>query len=240
MKKQLSSTIITIGDFVHAYNRGNRKALIVRGESDKWRLLKIFRYINDKYSPPNLFRQIGQLVEEGKCRWFEWPKNWLSPSPLVKILSYCIMPNHFHLLLKEIIKGGISKFMARLSDAFTRYSNVKYDEAGRVFQGSFKRKVIETESILQYTDVYMQVFNPFELYPGGIKKAIEEFDKAFEFALNYPFSSLGESFKKRNLHIIERDVLKETFPSLEEYKAFAREALMFRNIREILGKAKIE
>jgi len=69
---------------------------------------------------------------------------------------------------------------------------------------------------------------------------LKEFNKAFEFALNYPFCSLGECFGKRNLGIIERDILKETFPNLEMYKEFAYDALMVRNIREILGKLAIE
>jgi len=159
----------------------------------------------------------------------------------VKILSYCLKNNHFHLLLKEITPGGISKFMKKLDDGFTGYSNFKYGETGKVFQGSYKGKtVMQDVRILQYLDAYIQVFNPFEDYFGGIKKALKEFDKAFEFALNNPFCSLGESFGKRNLGIVDRDILKEMFPNLEVYKEFTYDALLVRNIREILGKLTFE
>jgi hypothetical protein len=75
---------------------------------------------------------------------------------------------------------------------------------------------------LQYLDVYVQVINVFELFPGGMAAAMENFDEAFRFALDYPFCSLGESFGLRNLNIIDRDCLNDIFPNVEIYKNFAR------------------
>ncbi len=182
-----------------------------------------------------------QSLPSSEFKWPERPKDWPSRKPLVKILSYCLKDNHFHLLLKEIIAGGISKFMKKLGDGFTCYSNLKYDEVGRIFQGSYKgRTVMKDIKNLQYLDAYVQVFNIFEDYPSGIEKALKEFDKAFEFAMNSPFCSLGESFGKRNLKIVDRDILKEMFLNKEMYKKFAYDALLVRNIREVLGKQGID
>jgi len=223
--------------------------LIFRDVNDRWRFLKILRFFNDEYSPANPSRQLSrnvevrpqQLPEDGQFRWPEWPKTWSPHKPLVKILSYCLKDNHFHLLLKEIIAGGISRFMKKLGDGFTGYSNLKYDEVGRVFQGPYKgRTAMRDIKILQYLDAYIQVFNPFEDYPGGIERTLKEFDEAFEFALNDPFCSLGESFGKRNLGIIDRDILGEMFLNIKVYKQFVYDALLVRNIREILGKLIIE
>jgi len=238
----------TVGDFIHAFNRGNRKTIVFRDVNDRWRFLKILRFFNDEYSPPNPTRQISRNVEVrpqqlpvDKFKWPEWPKSRPPHKPLVKILAYSLRDNHFHLLLKEIIAGGISKFMKKLGDGFTGYSNLKYNEVGRVFQGPYKGRTIMGDiKFLQYLDAYIQVFNPFEEYPGGIGKALKEFDKAFEMVLNNPFCSLGESFVKRNLNIINRDVLEEIFPNLEVYKKFTYDALLVRNIREILGKLTID
>jgi len=142
--------------------------------------------------------------------------------------------------LKEIIKGGVTGFMRKLGTGFTNYVNIKYDEIGRVFQGSYKSKTLTDVRYLQYLDAYIQALNPFELYPGGIEKSLKEFDKAFNFALNYPFSGLGESFRKRKLFVIERDILREMFPNLKTYKEFAYNSLLIRNTREILGKLTID
>ncbi|MEA3293348.1 MAG: transposase [Patescibacteria group bacterium] len=230
----------TTGDIIHAYNRGNRKMPIVHDENDRWRFLKILRYFNDEYSPPRIFSEIADLQRSNLCKPFEWPISWPEHRPLVKIIAYHLTNNHFHLLLKEINNGGISLFMKKIGDGFTGYINAKYKETGKLFQGSYKGRTPKDEKGLQYLDAYVQVFNPFEIYPGGIEKSLKEFNKAFEFAIKYPFCSLGESFGKRNLGIIDRDVLKEIFPSLEIYKDFAYDALMVRNIREILGKEIIE
>lgn len=97
----------TIGDFVHIFNRGIREMPIVNSESDKWCFLKILRYLNSQYFSKNIFREIEFLMKSTDLKLFEWPKNWPDFKPLVKIVAYCLMPNHFHLLLKEIIKGGI-------------------------------------------------------------------------------------------------------------------------------------
>ncbi len=229
-----------VGDYVHVYNRGNRKMLIVYDEKDKQRFLKALRYFNNYFSPSNLFRELNFLIKTGQCRPFEWPKNWPSQKPLVKILAYCLMPNHFHLLLKEIIEGGISIFMKKLGDGLTGYINIKYHESGRLFQGSYKARKIGEDKFFQYLDAYIQVFNPFELYPGGIQAALKEFDKAFEFAMDYSFCSLGESFGERKRGIIDRDILEEIFPDLKTYKEFVYEALKVRNLRETLGELTLE
>jgi len=240
----------TVGDFVHVYNRGNRKMPIFRDVNDKWRFLKILRFFNDEYLPSHTFRDIRLATFDvarnvarnplvGKS--FDWPKHWPLPKPLVKILSHKEKENHFHLLLKEIKKGGISKFMKRFGDAYTKFSNTKYEETGKVFQGSYRGKTPKGDlKNLHYLDAYIQVFNSFEEYPGGIEKALKEFDKAFEFALNDPFCSLGEAFGKRNFGIIDRDILTEAFPSLEIYKEFVKDALLVRNIREILDRLTID
>lgn len=231
----------TVGDFVHIFNRGIRQMPIVNSESDKWRFLKVLRYLNSECFSKNIFRELDFLMKSADFQMFQWPKNWPEYKPLVKIVAYCLMPNHFHLLLKEIIKGGISKFMHRFGTALTKYFDIKYEETGRIFQGSYRGKTVSGEiKNLHYLDAYIHVFNPMELYAGGIEKSLKEFDQAFNYALDYPFCSLGESFGRRKLGIVERDILKEAFPELKIYKEFAYDALIVRNIREILGKLAIE
>jgi putative transposase len=233
---------IEVGGYGHIYNRGNRKMNIFYDVSDKWHFLKILRYFNDQNSSAHLFRKISKEpgFDPGHPFSFQWPKEWPQQSPLVKILSYCLRNNHIHLFLKEIREGGISFFMKKSNNGFTGYSNLKYNETGHIFQGSYKRKRVDTEQFVDYLDVYIQVFNAMEEYPGGIEKAIKEFDKAFDAVFENPFSSLGESFGKRNLEIIDRDFLTERFPTIESYKEFAREAILLRGIKEKLKRLVLE
>ena len=98
--------------------------------------------------------------------------------------------------------GGISKFTEEIGSGIHCYWNLKNKRVGRIFQGQYRGKTIRGEMYLQYLDVYVQVINVFELFPGGIPAAMENFDEAFQFALDYPFCSLGESFGLRNLNIM--------------------------------------
>lgn len=221
----------TVGSYVHVYNRGNRKQEITRDAGDKWRFVQAFRYFNDEYSPLNIFRS---LRESGHHKGLGWPEQWPEHKPLVKILALALMPNHFHVLLKEIKKDGVTRFMQKFSTGVTNYFNTKYQEVGSLFQGSYKAKLVDEEMYLKNLSVYIQVKNPFELYGGGIEKAIGEFNKAYEWAVNDPYNSLADYAGKRKSQIIDKDILGELFKTPREYKEFARDAMLARNIDEKL------
>jgi len=244
----------TIGDYVHVYNRGNRKTEIVRSEEDKWRFVQTLRFFNDISSSQNILRDIFRNLK--KKGWsvlntdqlqrvpesvFElgWPPNWPERNPLVKILCYCLVPNHFHLLLKEIREGGISKFMQKFGIGLTNYFNLKYKEVGRLFQGSYKGKIIKDQEYIEYLSVYIQVINVLELFPGGIEEALKNLDKALKFAEDYQFSSYRDSIGLRKSLIIDKDILGEIFPTSEDYKKFVKEIIESRKY-EILGTLKLE
>ncbi|MDD5739031.1 MAG: transposase [Candidatus Pacebacteria bacterium] len=230
----------SVGDYIHVYNRGNRKQNIFIDEKDMWRFLQGLRFFNDSHSSTNALRNI---LQERRKKWLisdtnqflrmpesvfqvGWPKDWPEKDPLVKILCYCLMPNHFHLLLQEIREGGISKFMQKLGIGYTNYFNLRHRETGKVFQGGYKcRTVRENQFYLEYLSVYIQVKNVLELFPGGIEEALKDIDKAFEFAEIYKFSSFPDFIGKRESLIIEKDILGDIFPTPEDYKKFAKEII---------------
>mgnify|MGYP001791863816 CR=1 FL=1 len=66
----------------------------------------------------------------------------------VSVLSYCLMTNHFHFLVKQETELPITFFMLRLGTSYAKYFNIKYGEVGSLFQGRFKAKIIETDEYL--------------------------------------------------------------------------------------------
>ena len=68
------------------------------------------------------------------------------------------------------------------------------------------------------------------MYPGGYEKAIGEFDKAYEWAMNYPYCSLGDYAGVRQSPIIEKDLLGEIFAKPASFKRFAKDFIDGRNI----------
>jgi putative transposase len=227
----------SIGSFVHVYNRGNRKQPVVYNTQDRWHFLQILYYFNSNYSPPNIFRELRKLLKSDFYKQFVWPQNWPERKPIVKIICFSLLNDHFHLLLKEIREGGITMFMRKLGTGMTNYSNIKYHESGRIFQGAYKARLVDRDVYLRYLSVYIQVKNIFELYPGGLEKAVTEFDKAFDFAIDYPYCSLADFAGDRKSPIIDKDLLGELFPNKKDYKKFAEDCILGMNLEEKLSDA---
>ena len=162
-----------------------------------------------------------------KSDFNRWPEDWQPRKPIVKILCFTLRDNHFHILAKEIKEGGITLFMRRLGTGMTNYFNIKYQESGRLFQGAYKARVVTNDNYLKHLSVYIQVKNLFEIYPGGFEKALKEFDKAFQWASEYKFSSLFNlSVRNQTVSaIIDQEILGEIFPTPKDFKEFSKNSL---------------
>lgn len=232
------------GNYYHIYNRGNRKAEIVRDTADSWRFMQGLRFFNDSQSSLNILRNLSRLIpginQAESVFELGWPSNWPERNPLVKILCYCLIPNHFHLLLKEIIPGGISKLMHKLGIGYVNYFNLKHHEVGRVFQGPYKAKLVTEEAYLKYLCVYIQVINILELFPGGLEAAFKNFKEAMSFVDQFPFSSHLDYAGLRNSLIIDKDILKDFFPTAEDYRKFVQETILARDFDNLLSDLKLD
>ncbi len=203
----------------------------------------MLRYFNDEYSPFNIFRQLDNMWKSDfhGSKPLLWPSHWPERKPLVRISVFTLMNNHYHLLLQQLRDGGITKFIRKLNTGMAKFFNTKYKQTGSLFQGKYKAKVIDQDIYLMYLSVYIQVKNVFERYPeGGLSGALKNFDRAYNWAIQDPFTSLGDYAGKRNSPIIDKGVLKELFDSPEKYKEFAKQCMLKDNLDEKLNKLKID
>jgi putative transposase len=219
-----------VGKIIHVYNRGVEKRNIFNNDSDKWRFLQGLFLFNDENI---LFRTLYNIEKGNKGRInFKLLREFVDNNhkdrePLVKIMADCLMPNHFHLLIKEIKDGGISKFMQKFGTGYTGYFNRKYDRVGSLFQGPFKAVSIENDIQLQYILVYINVINPGQLIEPELKeKGVIDIDKVMNFAENYSFSTNPDYLGLRDSIIIDKGIFKEFFPTPEKYKEFVRDVLL--------------
>src|SRR3989344_5206242 len=136
----LRKTPFASGEYYHLYNRGNSKQEIFNDEEDYQRFVALLYTCNSE----NNFRMF--LVKE--CSEKD-PYLWERGSQIFSIGAYCLMPNHFHLLVTEKEDGGISKFIQKLSTAYVMYHNIKYEMTGVLFEGKFKSEHLDTDEYLK-------------------------------------------------------------------------------------------
>lgn len=142
--------------YYHIYNRGvdKRKVFLRYGH--------FLRFI----------RTISQILQTGSASPSSTQIQSLALKSKVSILAYCLMPNHYHLLLKQLCDNGISEFMHQLNTSYTKYFNLNNNRSGRLFEYTFKGKIIESDEMLLHVSRYIHL-NPLishivtdlELYP---------------------------------------------------------------------------
>ena len=204
---------------------------ITKDLNDQYRFVRSLYYLNDLFFDKNwstVALRNSPTVPSDKL--FFRPLEWPARKPIVEILAYTLMPNHLHFLLKEIRENGIALFMKKLGQSMTNHFNEKYKSKGSIFQGGYKGKTITEDDYLRYLAVYIMVKNPFELYPnGGLEGAIKNFDDAWQWAIDYPFSSLGDyAGKRKNSPILKKGLLGEIFSKPCDFKNFAKDCILGR------------
>lgn len=128
----------------------------------------------------------------------------------ISILAYCIMPTHYHFLLRQNQKKGISTFMSQLQNSFTRYYNIKKERAGPIFLQTFKSRLIQSEEQLKHVSRYIHL-NPFS---NALIERIEDLNQ-------YPFSSFSDYASSSNIRLTEVNYLLSLFnKDKERYKRF--------------------
>lgn len=180
--------------YYHVYNRGVEKRRIFENQRDYQRFLKTLSYYQLEGPKPKLSHFF-------KYQNFK-PEN---AQKLVEIISYCLMPNHFHLLVKQLKTGGITNLITHLSLSYTKYYNTKYSRIGPLFQGQFKAVLIESDEQLIHVSRYVHL-NPL------VSMLVKNLDQ-------YIWSSYLEYINNK-FGLCSKDDILGFFKSAEDYKNF--------------------
>ncbi len=208
---------------MHVIQHGTRDAHIVREGADRQRFTETLCYLNDTHTDPMWRRAIASLDP------FSRPEHWPERDPLVRILAWTLLDNHFHLLVQEIREGGLAKFMQRFGGSLSMYFNMRYKEKGSLFQSSYRARTVTENEHYQYLAFYILVKNVLDMYPGGLKAAHENFDDAWEWAKQYPYSSFRDVVSGTASPILgdEEGLVAGIISVGDTYKQEARELLDF-------------
>jgi len=149
-------------EYYHIYNRGMQKQPIFETDKDRLRFLFLLFVFHGKNSIKNISREIKQSVQSSTLHiGLELEKDILK-NRTMELVSFCLMPNHFHLQVLEKTEGGIAKYMQRVLTAYTKYFNLRHQKSGHLLQGSYKSVLMEDDLQLMHTSAYIHK-NPREL-----------------------------------------------------------------------------
>lgn len=152
---------------------------------------------------------------------------------LVEILAFCLMPNHVHLLIRQLQENGISRFMKKFG-GYALYYNKKHKRKGYLFQSRFRAVHIRTNEQLQTVFVYIHTNPVAIIFPGWKEKGIEDFKKTRDFIEDYRWSSYKDYLEKKNFpSITNREFLKEVMGKPKDCQNFINDWLKYK--RELVG-----
>ena len=164
-------------EYYHLYNRGVEKRKLFLDKGDYRRFISLL-YVANSVTPVHLSNYQGRSL-------IEIPRG----EQLVSIGAWCLMPNHFHLLVREIKDGNISLFMKKLLTGYSMYFNTKNERKGALFEGNFYAKHLDTDNYLKYQYAYIHL-NPIGIIDDGWKnKKIKNINNAKSFLSSYAYSS---------------------------------------------------
>ena len=182
-----------IDEWYHCYNRGIDKRTVFESEDDAERFLQLLYLANspEEVRLCDLSSSTDKILERPRAR------------TLVSVGAYCLMPNHYHLLLKEIADGGISRFMQKLGTAYAMYFNLKHERAGNLFMKPFRSKHVGEDRYFQRVVNYIHC-NAAELFePGWKKGVVRDFNRFERNMRSYKYSSFQDySGERRKLSAI--------------------------------------
>ena len=200
----------------HIYNRGVEKRTIFEDGQD----YRFFLYLLKYYLSP--LNQTNRNIPTNIPAY-----SVLRPRPLnnlekeIDLLAYCLMPNHFHLLIKQKSQKGMSKLMKSIGTTYVMYFNKRYNRVGHLFQGIYKAAIIDTDSYLLHLSRYIHL-NPVEL------TRMNPVDYSYSSYKNYLGTKKSDWVKPNFiLNFFNKDKMipyLKTYPSYEKFvEGFGKE-----------------
>lgn len=202
----MRKTPLVTDEYYHIYNRGVDKRNIFSDHFDIQRFFKSMESFNTLVP-------IGSLFENN------FRKDDIKQEPLVEFVAYCLLPNHFHFLLKQKAEDGISQFMKRLLGGYTWYFNNRYKRSGALFQGAFKSTHIDSDEYLLYVSGYVNL-NDRQKEPLGDRTA-----KLPSFSSWHEYVGNNKNGKHLTKICLGKEIIMDRFKTSDEYEKFAISAL---------------
>ena len=192
----MRKTPLVTNHIYHIFNRGVNKADIFFSQRDYGRFLLAAKHYltkNSKFSYENLNIETNDTGSLGSV-------------PKVEIIAYCLMPNHFHFLMKQKSDNGITSYMRRFINSYVHYVNIKNKRVGPLFQGRFKSVLIDSDEQLLHVSRYIHL-NPL------VSNLVSDLN-------DYLWSSYHSYMNGKEDKLVKYRTVLDMFKTKEDYKKF--------------------
>lgn len=169
--------------YYHVYNRGVNKNLIFEDEEDYSVFLNLFKRYLDK-----------NPAKDSRGREYKWMRED------IQLVAYCLMPNHYHLLLYQINPHAVTELLRAINSAYVTYFNRKHARVGHLFQERFRASIVDKDDYLMHITRYIH------RNPNDYKK--------------WPFSSLDNYLGRKEAAWLDPSSILGLFESIGEYEDF--------------------
>lgn len=206
----MRKTSLVEGEYYHIFNRGVDKRTIFKDNDDFSRFLLSMVEFNSVEPIGSIFEhsfkqkpKLGHPVSKSNKKH----------KPLVEFVVFCLNKNHFHFILKQLVKDGITKFMHKLTMGFSKYFNERNERSGSLFQGRFKSVHVKSNEQLIHLSAYVNLNNIVHGYTN-----------------NNQFKSSWGEYLLNGKGICNKDIVIGQFKNIHDYRILAEETV--REIRK--------
>lgn len=196
---------LVTNEIYHVFNRGIDHRPTFTDVREYKRALITLRFYQFPSPPIKLSQFLILSREKQKDFWQKLKQQ----AKLIEFLSYSLMPNHFHFLLRQKKDKGISQFMSNFQNSYTRYFNTRHKRTGPLFLDQFKAVRIETEEQLLHVSRYIHL-NPYSSFVVKTQKDLEI----------YPWSSFSEYLGRGRENFCEKETVLANFKNQKDYQKF--------------------
>ena len=200
----------TPGEYYHIFNRGINKNDIFYNDLDRLRFLFLITHLQSAVSFKNISREIKLLVQSRalhSCVDKEIIAE-ICKERFIELVAFALMPNHFHLLIREVQENGIPQYMHKILTAYSKYINIKHEKDGHVLQGPYRIVHVDNNEQLTYLSAYIHR-NPRDLQAWTNKE------------ISYPWSSY-QDFARENRweELLNPSIVLNQFTTKKSYREF--------------------
>lgn len=219
----LRKTIFANNEIYHVFNRSVAREEIFNGTRGLERIMDLFVFY--RFPQRIRFSVFKNLNEESQLKYLE---DLRGKPPLVSIFAFALMPDHYHLLMRQNLENGLRLFASNFQNAFAKYFNTKKKRGGSLFQNPFKAKRVEDDEQLIHISRYIHL-NPVTSF------LIEFKDLEHDSRTSFPYY-----FGKAGRNLVETDPLLKMFASLNDYKRFMSDQVDYQRKLNLIKNQLLE